>query len=229
MDKIATFMLLMKASDILRKLIDRWNPNKSMPINYRHIIFKSRDLIEATISGNLETINGIFKTNRTMLAPNLVSDFMQRNLRDHIQISEYSSWDQTPVSPLKNSDSCLYEPTLSLDDVIKLCNTYDSISSSFITFCQENIMPLPLTEVCRVKYYEEGCGDGIIRLTEFRPLWLGVLGLENVSNDVVAISNCNGKIFHNRNYDFRPMGDDNGEKARLDIPIMVLCILVWIN
>jgi hypothetical protein len=193
-------------------------------ISMKHLVVKSDFVLRQLLDGQFQTFYEQVKAKRVYMQNNDVSSYLREIHRDHITREAYPSWDETPVSELRDANRDCFETSVSVEDLTRVSQKYDPlVTARVVRNLSDNRVAIDPKQFYRITYLQESCGDEISEMIEFRPLWLVLLWIENLSDAPVEIGHYKGKMYYpNVALDYRELSFGHGEEYSGTVPFRVL-------
>lgn len=199
--------------------------NNKRFISIKHLIVKSDFVLKEILSGRFKRLYDEFHGKCIYLHENEVSTYLKGIYRDHVVTNYYNTWDETPVSDIRNKNSNMFEKIVSIEELTSLSKRFDpKITAKII----ENLIlvdkAVESNHFCKVAYFYEECGEGCINeIIEFKPIWFVLLWIENISDKPVEIDGYTGKMYYpNNGLEYRELSYNEGEISSKNVPFNVL-------
>ena len=225
-----TIMEAIQTIPILSKLIKIVRRDNKPLISLNHLVVKSDFVIEEILNEKFESLYNEFYSKRIYLHPNEIFAYLREIFRSHVNTNLYNSWEETPVAHLRDKESNMYEKNIDLQELKSLSKKYDPmITNKIIEDLKAKLITIEPDHFCEVTYFYEACGDGgVTEIIRFRPIWLVLLWIQNVSDGPVEIEGYTGKMYFPnselecREYERSSHTQSEGEDYSRNIPLSAL-------
>ncbi len=193
-------------------------------VSIKHLVVKSDFVVKQLLNGHFQTFYEQLHARRVYMQNNEVLNYLKAIYRDHVSQNRYNNWDETPVSALRDPNLSTYERTTDIHELIELSQKHDPIiTGRIIANLTKNNKTVHPGDFCRISYFDEGCGEEVAEMIEFRPLWLVLLWIENLSDGPIDVGDYSGNMYYpNLELDYRGLSFSEGENYRRDIPFNIL-------
>lgn len=201
-------------------------------ISIKHLIVKSDFVINQIIKNKFVKLYEELHSKRIYLYKNEIFGNLEKMFRDHIIENNYESWEKTPVKDIRDKNSDIFEKEIGLIELKDLIKKHDPIiTNNILTAIEKDGKQINPDNFCKVKYIYDPCGDSISESIQFKPIWLVMLWIENISDKPVKIESYNGEIYYPHNgLEYRPFKRYEGEDYKKDVPAGILqkgeCIFI---
>ena len=217
-DSIQTIPVLADIIKIVRK-------NDKPLISIKHLVVKSDFVLNEILGGQFKSLYDEFHAKRVYLHENEVFVCLKEINRGHAVSNYYNSWDETPVSDLRDKNSNMFDKIIDIQELKNLSEKFDPmITGKIIEGLTSGNKVVDIDYFCKVTYFYEECGGNVVNeIIEFRPIWLVLLWIENLSDGPVEIDGYTGKMYYpNSGLEFRELSYNEGENYSKNIPFNVL-------
>jgi len=224
-----TIITAIKAIPELFKIIKIVMRDNKPLISIKHLVVKSDFVIKEILNEKFQNLYNEFPSKRVYFHPNEIFNYLKKIYRDHVIINYYNSWDETPVSDLRNKESNMYEKNINFRELKNLSEKFDPmITDKIIEDLKSKGKKIEPNYFCKVTYFYEECGGCVKEIIEFKPIWLVLLWIENISDGSIEIEGYTGKMYYPdseakyREYESSLHEKSEGEDYNRNIPLDVL-------
>jgi len=127
-----TLITAIKAVPELFKIIKIVMRDNKPLISIKHLVVKSDFVIKEILNKKFQNLYNEFHSKRIYFHPNEIFDYLKNIYRDHVIINYYNSWDETPVSDLRNKESNMYEKNINFRELKNLSKKFDPMITNKI-------------------------------------------------------------------------------------------------
>jgi len=224
-----TIELARETISMLSKIIKIVMRDNKPYISIKHLVVKSDFVVKEILNEKFQSLYNEFHSTHIYLQPNEIFDYLKNIYRDHVIINYYNSWDETPVSDLRDKESNMYEKNINFQELKNLSKKFEPmITDRIIEDLKSKGKKIEPNYFCKVTYFYEECGGCVKQIIEFKPIWLVLLWIENISDGPVEIEGYTGKMYYPnsgleyREYESPSHDKSEGEDYSRNIPLDVL-------
>jgi len=224
-----TIKIAIETIPMLSKIIKIVMRHNKPLISIKHLVVKSDFVIKEILNEKFKSLYNEFHSKHIYLHPNEIFAYLRKIYRDHVIINYYNSWNETPVSDLRDKESNMYEKNINFQELKNLSKKFDPMITNKIIEDLKSIGKIiEPNHFCEVTYFYEECGGGVEEIIKFKPIWLVLLWIENISDGPVEIEGYTGKMYYPnsgleyREYETPSHDKSEGEDYSINIPLNVL-------
>lgn len=208
---------------VVRDAIKIIRGGNNSQLSTKHLVIKSTSTIKQFIDNEFIDLYEDLYSRRIFLKENEVFNELSKIIRNNDKINNYDSWEETPVSHLKEKSVNMVNLDMDISKLLRLSEKHDLLTYSITKSLLSNEVDINPKNFCEHKFFFEGCSECVREVIEFRPNWHVLLWIENLNDEPVTLHNYNGQIYypHNR-HGIRKDYYGTGEEFEREFPIKTL-------
>ncbi|HEC91801.1 MAG TPA: hypothetical protein ENI51_02225 [Candidatus Atribacteria bacterium] len=122
-----TIELARETISMLSKIIKIVMRDNKPYISIKHLVMKSDFVVKEILNEKFQSLYNEFHSTHIYLQPNEIFDYLKNIYRDHVIINYYNSWDETPVSDLRDKESNMYEKNINFQELKNLSRKFGTV------------------------------------------------------------------------------------------------------